>query len=257
MKILKRMAVFSLLCAFMATSCSKDDDAGGTTVVVATPIKSMNVTDPSANIEKWDFTYDANKRVSEIKNYWNGVLDKTITYDYSVAGKLKITSGTNVTNFDINSNNLVTKEYWNDAGTEYGAYDYDANGFMTKVSEFYDGSSKLKQEAVILNGSETKQTRFTDAGVASRIREFTYTPGDNVNEIFQKPMIDHNTKPIGGIFGKPNKKLLASMKFWDPRVSPIVERTTSFAYDFDAENRPIKITSTLHDGTKEIIEFTY
>ena len=47
------------------------------------------------------------------------------------------------------------------------------------------------------------------------------------------------------------------MKYWDPRESPIVERTTSFTYDFDAENRPIKVTSTLYDGTKEIVEFNY
>lgn len=257
MKIFKSMAVFGLLCAFMATSCSKDDDGGGQVVVAATPIKSMSVTDPSANIEKWEFTYDANKRVSEIKNYWNGALDKTISYDYSVAGKLKITSGTSVTNYEINSNNLVTKELWDASGSEFSSYEYDANGFMTKVSEFWGGSSKLKQEAVILNGSEVKQTRFTDAGLASRVREFTYTPGDNVNEIFQKPMIDHNTKPIGGIFGKPNKKLLSAMKYWDPRESPIVERTTTFDYEFDTENRPIKITSTLYDGTKEIVDFAY
>ncbi len=257
MKILKSMAVFGLLCALGATSCTKDDDGDGTKVVVATPIKSLSLTDPDANIEKWDFTYDDTKRVSKIENYWNGELDKTITYDYSVAGKLKITSGSKVTTFDINSSKLVTKEYWNESGTEYSAYDYDPNGFMSKISEFYDGTNKVKQESVVVNGNETKQTRFTDSGVASRIREFTYTPGDNVNAIFQKPMIDHNTKPIGGIFGKPNKKLLAAMKYWDPRESPIVERTTTFAYEFDAENRPIKITSTLYDGKKEVVTYAY
>lgn len=258
MKKIVRLPILVLIIACVAVSCKKDNngDDGGK-VVAATPIKKLGVVTPDGT-DTYEFTYDDKKRVSKIDNYWNGDFDKSIVYSYAVANKLSITSGSNSpTIYEINAAGLVTKELWNSAGTEWSGYEYDANGYMVKVVEHYDNIDHKKMEAVITNGNVTKHTTYNDAGIVSKVKEFTYTPGDNVNDIHQASMIDNNTKPIGGIFGKPSKKILASLQYWDPRENPVVKKTSTMSYDFDTENRPSKITKTLFDGGKEIATYEY
>lgn len=256
MKSILRMSMLIMLSATMIVSCKKnggndDDDKK----VEATPIKTLSVVTVDGT-DSYTFTYDDKKRVSKIDNYWNDILDKTILYNYSVAGKLSITSGSNSpTMYEMNAAGLVTKELWSE--DEWAAYEYDANGYMIKVVEHWDGADHLKMEAVINNGNIMKHTNYTDDGTVSRIKEFTYTAGDNVNEIHQASMIDHNTKPIGGIFGKPSKKILQSLTYWDPRENPVSQRTTTMTYEFDAQNRPTKWTRTLYDGNQEVYTYSY
>lgn len=256
MKKILKMSMLIVLSATMIVSCKKDSEEEKPKAPEATPIKTLNVVTVDGT-DAYTFTYDDKKRVSKIDNYWNDVLDKVIVYDYSVAGKLSIKSGDNEpAKYDVNAAGLVTKEWWSE--DEWVAYEYDANGYMIKVVEHWDGADHLKMEAVINNGNIMKHTTYDDDGVTvKRIKEFTYTPGDNVNEIHQASMIDHNTKPIGGIFGKPSKKIVASLTYWDPRENPIEQRTTTMSYDFDAQNRPIKWTRTLFDGNQEVYTYAY
>ncbi len=257
MKKILKTSMLMLLSATIIVSCKKK---GGSDEeekkVTATPIKTLSVVTVDGT-DSYTFTYDDKKRVSKIDNYWNDVFDKAIVYDYSVSGKLSIKSGSNdPTTYDINSAGLVTKEWWSDE--EWAAYEYDANGYMTKIVEHWGGADHLKMEAVITNGNIMKHTTYDDDGVTvKRIKEFTYTPGDNVNEIHQASMIDHNTKTIGGIFGKPSKKILSSLTYWDPRETPISQRTTTMSYDFDTQNRPIKWTRTLYNGDTEVYTYAY
>jgi hypothetical protein len=206
-------------------------------------------------VEKYEFSYDATtKRITKIDDFWNDVLDKTITYDYSVAGKLTRTSGSSATVYDINAQGMVTKEDW--GGGEYAAYEYDADGYLVKIIEHWGGADHLKMQAVITNGNIMKHTTYDDDGVTvKKIKEFTYTTGENVNNIHQASMIDNNTKPCGNLFGKPSKKLVDFLEYWDPRTTDPKGKTT-ITYEFDSKNRPSKITRS-GAGWQEVYTYSY
>lgn len=225
------------------------------TFSTASLIKTIGVAYPP-DLEKYEFFYDAvTRRITKIDDYWNVDLDKTITYDYSVAGKLTITKGSSATVYDINANGMVTKEDW--GGGEYAAYEYDADGYLLKVIEHWGGADHLKMQAVITNGNIMKHTTFDDDGVTSKkIKEFTYAAiGENVNNIHQASMVDSNTLPCSNLFGKSSKKLVDYLEYWDPRVTVVKKRTT-ITYEFDAKTRPSKITRTGVDFV-EVYTYTY
>jgi hypothetical protein len=228
----------------------------GTDVTFTTPslIKTIGVV-YTDGIESYEFIYNSTtKKIERIDNFWNAELDKTITYDYSVAGKLTITKGTSPTTYDINAQGMVTKEDW--GGGEYAAYEYNADGYLTKIIEHWGGADHLKMEAVITNGSIMKHTTFDDDGVTvKRIKEFTYTIGDNTNSIHQACMVDNNTLPVGNLFGKPSKKLVDFLEYWDPRNSD-PKKKTMISYEFDSKDRPSQITRT-GDGWSEVYTYAY
>jgi hypothetical protein len=205
--------------------------------------------------DKYEFTYDnATKRITKIDNYWNNELDKTITYNWSVQGKLTVTKGTSPTTYDINPQDMVTKEDW--GGGEWAAYQYDSNGYMTKVIEHWGGADHLKMETVITNGNVVKHTTYDDDGVTKKkIKEFVFTTGANVNNIQQTNMTDSNTLPVGNLFGKSSSKLVDYLEYWDPRKTDPKKRTT-ITYVFDDKNRPTKISRTGVDFV-EVYTYTY
>jgi hypothetical protein len=247
--------VVAMAAAVTFSSCKKDDEAEDPIVVVASPIKTLGVV-YTDGVDLYEFTYDATtKKITKIDNYWNAELDKTITYDYSVAGKLTITSGDSPTEYELNAAGYISKEVW--SSDEWAAYEYNSDGYLVKIIEHWDGADHLKMEAVITNGNIMKHTTYDDDGVTvKKIKEFTYTSGDNVNDIHQANMIDSNTKPIGNLFGKPSKKLVDFLKYWDPRANPIEVRQTTITYEFDAKNRPSKITRSSADW-QEVYTYTY
>ncbi|MFZ4464151.1 MAG: DUF4595 domain-containing protein [Bacteroidales bacterium] len=246
--------LFVALATVAITSC-KDDTTDPPVVVVASPIKEMGVVYTDGT-ELYKFTYNATtKNIDKIEDFWNDELDKTITYDYSVAGKLTITSGDSPTEYELNAAGYISKEVW--SADEWAAYEYNADGYLTKIIEHWGGEDHLKMEAVITNGNVMKHTTYDDDGVTiKKIKEFTYTTGDNVNDIHQTSMIDSNTKPIGNVFGKPSKKLVDYLEYWDPRETPIAKGTTTITYEFDTKNRPSKITRAGADW-QEIYTYSY
>ncbi|HCC31856.1 MAG TPA: hypothetical protein DEQ03_17660, partial [Marinilabiliales bacterium] len=139
-----------MIAAFVATafvSCDKDDNGDDPIVVKASPIKTIGVV-YTDGVELYEFFYHATtKKITEIKNYWNDELDKTITYDYSVSGKLTITSGDSETEYEVNEDGMVTKEVWSD--DEWAAYEYNTDGYLVKIVEHWGGADHLKMEAVI------------------------------------------------------------------------------------------------------------
>jgi hypothetical protein len=254
---MKKFLGFMMVAFIVATgftSCDGDDDDNDPIVVTASPIKTIGVV-YTDGVELYEFFYHATtKKVTEIKDYWNDELDKTITYDYSVVGKLTITAGDNATVYEINDQGMVTKEDWGDG--EYAAYEYNTDGYLIKIIEHWGDADHLKMEAVITNGNIMKHTTYDDDGTTKKkIKEFTYTTGDNVNDIQQASMIDSNTKPVGNLFGKPSKKLVDFLEYWDPRNTDPKKKTT-IAYEFDTNNRPSKITRAGADW-QEVYTYTY
>ncbi len=204
--------------------------------------------------EKWEFAYDpTTKKVTQFVDYWEGAVDKTITYDYTTAGKLTLKKGVDTYGiYDINAAGQITKD------SDGNTFEYDANGFLVKYYEYWSNASHLKYQMTITNGNITRITTFDDDGVtAKKIKEFTYANGDNSDAIHQANATDSDWKPIGNFYGKPCAKLVDYFEYWDPRVTPIVKSRSTFAYTFDAKDRVSKASKKLTDNSTEDWEYTY
>lgn len=247
----------AVLMAALVVSCKKDDDGDNT--VKSYPLKSVSFeADWAGGVEMWEFTYDAtSKKVSQFDNFWDGALDKTVTYDYSVNGMLTLTKeGSTYAEYEMNDLGQITKEDW--GGGEWARYEYNTDGFLWKVYEHWGDADHLKYEMYFANGNITRITTFDDDGVtAKKIKEFAYTVGDNVNGLHQANAVDSDWKVVGNFYGKPSKKLVDYFEYWDPRtVSPVKSKST-LGYEFDAKNRVSKVTKTLADMSTEIWDYTY
>ena len=208
--------------------------------------------------EEWDFTYDASGKVTKIADLWENSLDKTLTYDYSVAGKLTIMKNGSSTygSYDLNASGYITKDDWGNG--EYASYDYDANGFVTTYREFWSNADHKKLADVIASGNVTQATKYTDAGDASQIKTVAYTIGDNTNGIFQISATDSDWKPYGNLYGKPCAKLVDYFEYWNPSVSPIAKSRSTYVYTFDTKNRVTKAVKTLSsDNSTEEWNYAY
>jgi hypothetical protein len=217
-------------------------------------IKSISFwADWQGGTEKWEFTYDGNSKITKFDDYWEGELDKTILYDYSVAGKLTLTRDGDIYNeYDLNTEGYIVEDI--DGNT----FEYDANGFLVKFYEFWDNASHLKYYIENANGNVTRITTYDDDGVtAKKIKEFFYTSGNNVDGIQQTNAIDNEWKQMGNFYGIPSGKLLDYLEYWDPRENPIEKNKSEYIYEFDGNNKVTKVTKTLTDGSTEVWEYGY
>ncbi len=242
----------AVLLAAVVFSCKKDDNDDDDKTVQASLIKTITV-DYGDGVEGYEFMYDAGKKITGIKNTWEGELVDTFTYDYSVSGKLTITKEDWPTTYDLDASGRVTKEWWSD--DEWAAYEYNADGYLIKIIEHWGGADHNKFDVEITNGNVTKHTRYGDDGVANRYKTFTYTAGDNVNDIQQANAVDSNWKTVGNLFGKPSKKLVDFLEYWNPG-DEVNKKTTTITYTFDAKNRPATMVRA-GDGWQEDYAFTY
>ncbi len=261
---MKKNLFFCLCMAVVMTftiSC-KDDDDNNPPVVEASLIKtiSLDYDGTGADVESWEFIYDATDRVTSIINSYNGTVEDTILYNFSTPGTLVITKNGSPTTYTLDANGRVSKELWVADGSEYAGYIYDADGILTKIIEHYGGADHLKYDLTIANKNVTNRIRYEDDGVTVREdREFTYTIGDNASNIQQIYAVDSEWKPVGGLFGEASAKL--SSGFVRHLTSdPLSMYGVSYVYSFDAENRPATI---LKNGTSsggpytEVLSYTY
>jgi hypothetical protein len=252
---MKKYFLYLTMAAFAAmtlTSCDKKDKDDEPIVVPPAKIKTIGV-NYGDGVEGYEFVYDANDRVSKIYNSWEGVAADTITYDYSVAGKLTITKEDWPTVYELNAAGMVTKEIWDE--TSWASYEYDANGYLVAVKEYWDAADHKKFDLEITSGNVTKHTRFGDDGNANRYKTFTFTTGDNKANIQQTNAVDSNWKTVGGLFGKPSNKLVDYLEYWSPGEEANKKRT-NITYTFDTDNRIATMTRA-GDGWQEVYSFTY
>ncbi|MEI7525092.1 MAG: DUF4595 domain-containing protein [Mariniphaga sp.] len=212
--------------------------------------------------EEWDVTYDANGKVTKIDDMWEGSLDKTLNFDYTVAGKLTVTKASDGSvngTYTLDSSGHITKDDWGSG--EYASYDYNANGFLTNGHEYWSSADHMKYQLDYVDNSVTQITTFGDDGVtAKKIKTFVYTIGDNVNGIPQaiNDITGSEYKALGNLFGKPSMKLVDHFDYWDPRVSPIVKKTSTYTYKFDSSNRVTQADKFLSaDSSTETWKYTY
>lgn len=236
-------------------SCKKDKT---TETVNSYLVKTISFTaDWNGGTSGYDFVYNSNKQVTSFDRTFDGGADGSFVYDFSVPGKLTITKdGSTYGSYDINNQGYITKEDWGNG--EYASYEYDANGYLVKYYEFWGGVNHLKYDIEISNGNITKWTTYGDDGVtATKVKEFFYTAGKNLNGIHQANATDSDWKPVGNFYGKPSINLLDHFDYWDPRVSPVSKSTSTFTYEFDSKDRPSKVTKTLTDMSTEVWDYTY
>ncbi len=247
----------AILLAAAITSCKKD--SSNDTQATAYKVKTISFyADWAGGTELWDFSYNATTRkVTKFVDYWEGAVDKTITYDYSKTDSLILMNGTSVfAKYLINAQGNIVKEDW--GGGEYATWEYDANGYCISYHEFWSGVNHLKYQMEITNGNITKWTTYGDDGVTvTKIKEFFYSVGKNVNGLHQANSIDSDWKSIGNFYGKPCVNLLDHFDYWDPRVTPISKSTSTFTYAFDTKDRPVTATKTLTDMSTEVWNYTY
>lgn len=254
---MKKYLSFMMVALLMATftiSCDKDDD-GDKKEAEASLLKTVKAVWGVDEWETWEFTYDADKRLTKVENFWLTDFDKAYDYDYSVPGKLSITrTGQTPVVYDLDAQGRITKEDW--GGGEYASYEYNADGYLVKVKEFWGGVDHLKWDVEITNGNVTKHTRYSDEGLVNRIKTFSYTPGDNVNNIDQVLVVDSNWRTVSGLYGKPSKKLVDYLDYWNGPGDEANTKRTNIDYEFDDKNRVSKITR-VGVGWQEVFEYTY
>jgi len=213
--------------------------------------------------EEWDIIYDASGKVTKIDDMWEGSLDKTLNFDYSVSGKLTITKasdGSTYGLYNLDSAGRIIKDDWMDGG-DYSSYDYNAGGLLTNGHEYWSSADHMKYQLDYVAESVSQLTTFADDGTtAKKIKAFNYTIGDNVNGLPQavNDVTGTEWKALGNLFGKPSAKLVDYFEYWDPRVTPIVKNRSTYTYTFDASNRVTQADKFLSaDSSTETWKYTY
>jgi hypothetical protein len=216
----------------------------------ASLIKTTSIVWPDGT-DLYEFSYDDQARVDTILNYWNDEIDKTLYYDFSVANELTIDRNGDLYVYELDNAGRVVID------ADGSKYEYDAEGFLVKMWEFWDSEFHLKYQMDITDGNVTRITTFDDDGTtAKKIKEFFYTSGLNTNGIDQVIVVDSPWKTIGGLYGKVSRQLVDYLEYWDPRETPIVKGKTTITYDFDDKDRPTTITRS-GDGWQEIYNYSY
>ncbi|WP_163515295.1 DUF4595 domain-containing protein [Gelidibacter japonicus] len=229
-------AISICLTLFLVSSCTTEiEGTAEYPIVPDSKIKSISF-DADWGSESWVYTYDSEGRVTTIANSWEGGEPEIITFDYS-AENLVITKGNNSTYYKLDDKGRISRELWNDEGTEYAGFEYNSEGFLIKIIEHYDGEDHLKYENKITKNNITNRIRYEDDGTTIREdRVFDYTIGDNSSSIHQIYAVDSEWKVISGLYGKQSKKLV---KNYVRKLAsdPDSNYGASYEYTFDDENR--------------------
>lgn len=256
-------AVLALSTVFIS-ACSDDDDGGNGVEVKASKIKTVGVVYVGDGVETYEFIYDANDRVTSINNVWTSEGEEpgepsVITFTYSGTNQLTINRDGGNTVYEIDANGRITKEFWDTEKTEWAGYSYDADGYMIKIVEHYDGVDHDKWKIDVQNGNVIRHTRYNDVGAVNRIKEFNFlTSGSgNVSGLQQTNVVDSNWKVVGGFYGKASKHLVSSLDYWNGPGDEANEKTTSITYPtFDTEGRITKMVRS-GDGWSESFTYSY
>lgn len=251
-------AIVLVACTVFMSSCD-EGEGGGDLEVPPSLIKTIAF-DPSYDaVETYEFTYDDEDRVISIENIYDGGTPEMITFDYSVEGEVTVDKAGSVSTRILDDEGRVISGrplYGGAPDDEYFVYEYDEDGFISKVFEHYNGVDHLKFELEADGNNVTKHTRYADDGTTvNREKSFFFTVGNNESAIPQENVIDSNWEAVGGLYGKRNKKLVDKLEYFNTS-DPSTVFTTQITYTFDDQNRPATITRT-GDGFTEVYTYTY
>lgn len=242
------LAVF---CAGLVASCNKDDNDGdddGKTK--AAKVKTMTL-EADWGDETWEYVYDEQGRTSSIYNYGEDWRD-TFSFDYSTAGKLVYIKGGSTVNCDLNAQGLVSKLYWNaDDGL---TFEYDTDGYLKKVTEFWNGGSEVKCDITTENGNITGIVYKPEEATPAWTKVLTYTGGENAGGVHQAIQQTDNVndwQAQTNLFGKACKNINTKVQ------KSTSANPTNITFEFDEEsNRITKLTRSGIDWS-EVYTYTY
>lgn len=256
-------AVLAFSTVFIS-ACSDDDGGSGQTVIPPALVKTLTIDDVT-----WEFTYDENnddRLVSVLVT--EGEDDPyTITYDYSVPGRLtEVEAGMWESHFVLDGQGRIIKSLWDESETDdyFDGYEYDANGYLVRRYYKEDGVEYTTETATVVNGNITVHTEFSGPNV-SRTKTFTYLPQAgalNVSNLPQANLRNSERRTIGGLYGKASTKLVDYLELNYPNDEGAYRKNRN-VYAFDNEGRVISITRKFADaagnstGSDEVFEYTY
>jgi hypothetical protein len=264
-------AIVLVACTVFISSCG-DDEGGGTPVIPPALIKSITSdVDNGTEVTTWEFTYDDQDRLTLVEVDESGFLF-TITYDYSVSGKLTETEVLDPgveeyeTVFVLDAEGRIIKGLWDplEENDNFDGYEYDADGYLIRRYYKEDGVEYEIDAATVADENITVHSRY-DGTTVDRTKTFTYLPSAtalNVSNLPQANLRNSERRTVSGLYGKGSKKLVDFLEL-DYVGFPEDYVKNKNTYTFDADNRVLTIQRTGEDavgddtGLNELFTYTY
>lgn len=205
----------------------------------------------------YELFYDSsfeNKLIRSI-TYNSSTIGYGKNYDYSEVGKLNLFFDGSpygmYGKYEINYMGYITKDIFSE--WDWIDYKYDTNGYLTNIDSY--GYPIMEFE--VFDGNIMKQIHYAFlSGPVSKIYEFTYTTIDNVNNLNTENYDTQSLYPGITFYGKPSKKLVDYIDYWDPRESLPEKNRITFSYKFDSKNRVSEIIR-INLGSRDRFSYTY
>jgi hypothetical protein len=263
MKKMKLLAA-ALIILIAAASCSKSKNE--LPQPVPQPLEqskekkliSANYIYENDPTEIMELTYDAQGRLSL---YNDG--DHKYFFSFDAGSKLNVTRKNvsdgqtdQILECDLNEKGAITKMiYKRTDNTVFYMYEYsyDANGYLLKQKGSNMGSTPYSYEIeyTVVNGNPVSSKLSYD-GVLSSNTVLTYD-----EKILNKaPFSASYMWPSDKLFGKPIKNILIGAKTFN--TSNVLTWETKNTYMFDANNYPVKVTTTdILKGEAYVANYVY
>lgn len=250
--------LITVLLLISFSSCKKDivESPFAPTKSLVKTIREDRVNNES-DFFLYELIYDSSfeNRIIRSITYYSSTKGYGVNYDYSEAGKLNLffdgSSYGLYGKYEINYMGFITKDIFEE--WEWIDYKYDTNGYLINIGTY--GYSIIEFE--VLDGNIMKQIHYDYlGGPVSKIYGYTYTTIDNVNNINTEYYDTQSLQPGITFYGKPSKKLVDFIDYWDPRESLPEKYKITFSYEFDSKDRVSKIIRN-DRGDKQRFTYTY
>lgn len=243
---MKKFLVFALVAMVAIVACEKDPNGKDDEKAFKQTARMKTlVAVYSDGEESWEYTYDAQGRVSQVVAAWAGEPYSTFTFTYS-GNTCNVKDGDkNAYDIDLNADGLATK-----------IKDYDQNktidltyadGFIASAK--VDGADACQQS--VTNECVDYWTRLNSETGEWRHKEHTYTTTENVGAVHTEWAEDCGIKRWlyeSGIVGRASRFCCATAQ-WADRTA-----LAEYTYEFDSATGAIS-KETKNYGEPGALEF--
>ena len=243
---MKKFLVFALVAMVALVSCKKDNPGGDDEKAFKQTARMKTlIAVYSDGEESWEYTYNAQGRVSQVVAAWAGEPYSTFTFTYSGNTCVVKDGDKNAYDIDLNDKGLATKikDYVENKTIDLF---YDADGFIT--SALINGEDACQQS--VTNECVDYWTRKGD-GDTWRHKEHTYTTTENVGAVHTEWAEDCGIKRWiyeSGLVGRASRYCCATAQ-WADRTA-----LAEYEYQFDATTGAIS-KETKNYGEPGALEF--
>ena len=252
---MKKLILMFSVAMLTLTSCSSDDNVGGTSTASSVkPTKIVTTYTGFTQVSTSTFTYNGNKIVEELIVPSTDVSKIKYTYTGDDITKIEEFSGPafdlyNTTTYTYENGKVKTEVEQGTAAFPYNKINYvhNADGTITTTSINVDQTSGVEtpnsgSEKIYVTSGNVTKIEFLDAnGVVGRTTSFTYETGKF-----------HAFKNVTGFdkIALSGNNNLTSITF--SGTNPVVKTYTS---TYNSGNYPIQIINPDFGGTTEVITY--